>query len=866
MQTSSQKTEKAQGMVEFALVLPMLLLVVFGVIEFGRLLFTYSAVYTASREAARYGSAAGDVGGYVAHYQDCNGIRSAAKRIGGLVGVNDANITITYDQGAITSTLGTCPVNGVGPQLALGNRVSVMVSTQYRPIVPLVGVPAFPITSTSSRTIIKNVSIQGDPAAGEEGALPVVYFEVEEHSMEEDEEDGWELEVKLSESTENTVTVNLEVTGSAAQGSDFILSDSVAVTISPGEEEAEIYIYPLDDEIDEYDETINITIASTVNATRSAPYVHTTTIVDDDAQPSVTFTVSQSVGENEPEFYLLATLMNGGSETVSGKEVRVPYTLNGSAVQSSDYQPGENPIVVSPGAANAYAVMELIDDAVYELDETMVATMGTPDNASAGPVIVHTATIRDDEAPPRVSFTTEEQTVSELSGVVVVTVQLSNADGTPALSSQQVSVSYSAAGSAQVDSDYNMPAGPLVIQPGNSEASFAISLVNDGLPEADETIELTLSNPANATLVAPTEQTVIITNDTIAYFNAEAQEGQEGAASLGIQVELTPPQNAPVAISFTVAGSATLDEDYTLSHNGQIVISAGQSSATLTVSPINDGVDEDDETIEITLQSSDIAMLGTPSLHVLTLIDNDLPPTVRFVAAGQPAAEINTTLSAQVILSAASSYPITLPFGTSGSASLGLDYTVNPAQEVVIPPGETSAVFSINILDDGFTEGEETATITLQNVQNAVAATPFAHTVTIGSSDQPVCNIMTSNELVFNTAEKYFSWTLSNLGTDTLVLKSLTVWWPTNASPAPKFDKVKFGGVQIWDGNESFSPATVTSWDGYASDRRLTGVPAEIKLYLTRTPLFGPYKVSLIFRNETSGVDCTAVEKTKTLP
>ena len=49
--------QKAQGMVEFALVLPILLLLVLGIIEAGRLLFYYGVVTNASREAARFGSA-----------------------------------------------------------------------------------------------------------------------------------------------------------------------------------------------------------------------------------------------------------------------------------------------------------------------------------------------------------------------------------------------------------------------------------------------------------------------------------------------------------------------------------------------------------------------------------------------------------------------------------------------------------------------------------------------------------------------------------------------------------------------------------------------------------------------------------------
>ena len=55
------KKERAQGIVEFALVLPLLLVLMLGIIEVGRLLFIYSSVNSASREAARYGSAAGEV-------------------------------------------------------------------------------------------------------------------------------------------------------------------------------------------------------------------------------------------------------------------------------------------------------------------------------------------------------------------------------------------------------------------------------------------------------------------------------------------------------------------------------------------------------------------------------------------------------------------------------------------------------------------------------------------------------------------------------------------------------------------------------------------------------------------------------------
>jgi hypothetical protein len=95
------RQEKAQTFVEFALVFPLLLIIVYGLIEFGRMMFIYTAVTSSSREGARYGSAAGDVGGYLPHYAHCEGIITAAERVGILAGA--LTIDITYDQGPGTA-------------------------------------------------------------------------------------------------------------------------------------------------------------------------------------------------------------------------------------------------------------------------------------------------------------------------------------------------------------------------------------------------------------------------------------------------------------------------------------------------------------------------------------------------------------------------------------------------------------------------------------------------------------------------------------------------------------------------------------------------------------------------------------------
>ncbi len=55
-----RRTEQGQALVEMALVLPILILIIFGIIEFGRIMNTYLIVTNAAREGARQGVVGGN--------------------------------------------------------------------------------------------------------------------------------------------------------------------------------------------------------------------------------------------------------------------------------------------------------------------------------------------------------------------------------------------------------------------------------------------------------------------------------------------------------------------------------------------------------------------------------------------------------------------------------------------------------------------------------------------------------------------------------------------------------------------------------------------------------------------------------------
>jgi Flp pilus assembly protein TadG len=159
---------KAQAILEFAIVLPILLLLTYGLIEVGRLLFIYSSVNNAARQAARAGSTSGIDPTYnVPRYQACAAMRQIANSLDFLNAFTDADISIQYYRGAgslddagkyYAACNGTTNTT-VNP--AQGDRIVVTISTTFTPLVPnLVPMSPRPIVIRSARTLLQDVEIQ----------------------------------------------------------------------------------------------------------------------------------------------------------------------------------------------------------------------------------------------------------------------------------------------------------------------------------------------------------------------------------------------------------------------------------------------------------------------------------------------------------------------------------------------------------------------------------------------------------------------------------------------------------------------------------------------------------------------------------
>jgi hypothetical protein len=161
-----RKSYKAQSLVELALVLPIFLLVVYGIIEVARWVFIYSAVFTASRDGARYAAAVGKNAGGVDYYRDCDGIRERAMSVGSIADIQAGDIDIIYDHGPDSNgeatPFATCPL-AANVKLELGDRVIVSVESTFNPIVPITGFESVAVNSETSRSVLTELDILGTP-------------------------------------------------------------------------------------------------------------------------------------------------------------------------------------------------------------------------------------------------------------------------------------------------------------------------------------------------------------------------------------------------------------------------------------------------------------------------------------------------------------------------------------------------------------------------------------------------------------------------------------------------------------------------------------------------------------------------------
>ncbi len=146
---SSLDGRRGQSLVEFALLLPVLLVILFGLLDFGRAVFAYNAV----SEAARNGSRVAIVNQTLSDICSVTASRAVGLGLPPACAANgNAGTQGVWVTNAQTGNATSC--------VALNCRQSVKVTYQFRPITPVIGAFIGPINLTSTSVVpVENLCV-----------------------------------------------------------------------------------------------------------------------------------------------------------------------------------------------------------------------------------------------------------------------------------------------------------------------------------------------------------------------------------------------------------------------------------------------------------------------------------------------------------------------------------------------------------------------------------------------------------------------------------------------------------------------------------------------------------------------------------
>ncbi|MCA2906031.1 ELWxxDGT repeat protein, partial [Microcystis sp. M042S1] len=534
---------------------------------------------------------------------------SANNTVIGLLSASDNNTNDTHTFTLINNAGGRFAIVNNQLVVADGSLLDYETNTQHT-----IRVKATDNTGLSyERNLTISISNVADDLAG------VLSFTAAAFSVNENGTLVNAVTLQRTNGSEGTVSVNVLLSNGTAVFPNDYNSLAVPVVFGPGETSKTVTLPIVNDSDFEGNETLNLTLSSpTGGATLGTQTTATLTIVDNDL-PTVSLAVSPASVTEDGTINLVYTFTRTGN---TANPLTVSFNVGGTATFNNDYtQNGaasfnttSGTITFAAGSDTATLTIDPTADSIFEQDETVSLTLVSSANYNRGTTNTVTSTIINDDVNAGVlSFSNSQFSVNE-NGTPVVAVTVNRTENTTGAVSATINLTN---GTATAPSDYNNT--PITVNFANGETSktVTIPIVNDSQLEADETINLSLSNPQGGAILG-TQTTAVLTiiNDdlpqrgTINLNSSNYTVNENGTAN--ITLTRTNGSDGEVSVILTPSnGSAIAGDDYT---NTPITVTFanGETSKTVTIPINNDTIYEPTETVNLTLSNpTGGATLGT---------------------------------------------------------------------------------------------------------------------------------------------------------------------------------------------------------------------------------------------------------------
>ena len=284
-------------------------------------------------------------------------------------------------------------------------------------------------------------------------------------------------------------------------------------------------------------------------------------------------------------------------------------TADGTATAGADYTATSGTLTFQTGDTEKTISVPIIDDLVEDDGETLTLTLSNASGATLADSVA-TGTIHNTEVtepdPLTASFPTSVYASKSHSGTddrPQVVAAFSEAVAAFTKDTPSVSVTNASVASVQAHTEDGLENAYIFFLTPNGDGDVTFTFEADsacasggvctsaGIPLTDVPTALTIPGPEETT---QTSQLSV----------ADAAASEEDDSTIDFVVTLSPASDETVSVNYATSdGTATAGDDYT-AKNGSLTFNAGETSKTIQVSIIDDTVDDDNETLTVTLSNA----------------------------------------------------------------------------------------------------------------------------------------------------------------------------------------------------------------------------------------------------------------------
>ena len=350
----------------------------------------------------------------------------------------------------------------------------------------------------------------------------------------------------------------------------------------------------------------------------------------------------------------------------------VNYTVGGTATADSDYTALSGSVNLAAGVTTAVISVNPIDDTAFEPDETVVVTLTTSTLYDIGASANATVTIESDDLQPPEPVTLTVANVfdnknnknyfpggpdgADPFNEIISLTENQNlevehgssfwwqigfedpAAGQTNLTNVVVDLSYRAESDwngnfqaeyrvgSQVLASIDLPVNGSSLNNFNWDLSSVVTSVSD---LTDGEVRLTNSGGNGKKIFANFAALQATFNGgtppvlpTVSITASDATATEAGPTNGAFTVNRVGDTSAALTVNYTVNGTATSGADY-IALGGSVTIAAGQTSASISIVPVDDAEVEVDESVIVTLSADAAYTVGAANSDTVTLISDD---------------------------------------------------------------------------------------------------------------------------------------------------------------------------------------------------------------------------------------------------